>query len=167
MQYIELREAQIDSGLFSHFIRRQVVDLCRRRVDGEWRLIRDPFIDDWTEEDHERLSDDLRRTAARGGLVLGAVSDDGALRGFASVTPDPLGSHGQYLDLTHLHVSLDVRGAGVGRELFRRAMDWARRRGAEKLYISAHSAVESQAFYAAMGCVEAEEYSPAHVEAEP
>lgn len=29
---------------------------------------------------------------------------------------------------------------------------------AEKLYISAHSAVESQAFYKAIGCREAEEY---------
>ena len=37
----------------------------------------------------------------------------------------------------------------------------------EGLYISAHSAVESQAFYKKMGCVEAEEYDPAHTAAEP
>ena len=36
-----------------------------------------------------------------------------------------------------------------------------------KLYISAHSAVESQAFYKAMGCVEAEVYHQGHVEEEP
>ena len=47
------------------------------------------------------------------------------------------------------------------------AKNYARERGAEKLYISAHSAVETQAFYRAMGCVEAEEYQPAHVEQEP
>ena len=40
-------------------------------------------------------------------------------------------------------------------------------RGAKKLYISAHSAVETQAFYRAMGCVEAQEYNQKHVEAEP
>lgn len=39
--------------------------------------------------------------------------------------------------------------------------------GGQKLYISAHSAVESQAFYRKMGCVEAEEYDPAHTAAEP
>ena len=39
--------------------------------------------------------------------------------------------------------------------------------GAGKLYISAHSAVESQAFYKSMGCVEAGEYNPEHVEKEP
>ena len=40
-------------------------------------------------------------------------------------------------------------------------------RAAEKLYISAHSAVESQAFYKSLGCVEASEYSPYHVSREP
>ena len=33
--------------------------------------------------------------------------------------------------------------------------------------ISAHSAVESQAFYKSMGCVEAEVYNQKHVEDEP
>ena len=36
-----------------------------------------------------------------------------------------------------------------------------------KLYISAHSAVETQSFYRAMGCVEAEAYCAEHVEREP
>ena len=40
---------------------------------------------------------------------------------------------------------------------FASSADWAFSQGAKKLYISAHSALESQAFYAAMGCVEAEE----------
>lgn len=39
--------------------------------------------------------------------------------------------------------------------------------GAEKLYISAHSAVETQAFYNAMGCAEALEYSKFHTQKEP
>ena len=51
--------------------------------------------------------------------------------------------------------------------LFLAAADWARARGAGKLYISAHSAAESQAFYRAMGCVEAQAYMRHHVEAEP
>ena len=39
--------------------------------------------------------------------------------------------------------------------------------GARKLYISSHSAVESVAFYLAMGCREAEELEPMHVAKEP
>jgi len=64
-------------------------------------------------------------------------------------------------------VSEDMRRGGIGKALFLAAAEWARKQGAKKLYISAHSAVESQAFYRAMGCVEAAEYHQKHVEAEP
>ena len=81
--------------------------------------------------------------------------------------PGLFGGDQGYLDLSSLHVSEDVRGRGIGTELFRRAAGWARQAGARKLYVSAHSAVETQAFYRAMGCVEAQEYDMRHVEREP
>ena len=77
------------------------------------------------------------------------------------------GKKENYLDLSSIHVSEDMRGQGIGRILFLSAKEWAKKKNAEKLYISAHSAVETQAFYKAMGCVEAEEYDKKHVEAEP
>ena len=55
---------------------------------------------------------------------------------------------------------------GIGSVLFRAAAGWARSHGGRKLYISAHSAVESQAFYHKMGCVEAVQYNREHVEKE-
>lgn len=76
-------------------------------------------------------------------------------------------SRGQYLELSGIHVSADHRGNGIGRKLMDCAKTWAKAQGAEKLYISAHSSVESQAFYKAMGCTEAEEYSRVHAEKEP
>lgn len=57
--------------------------------------------------------------------------------------------------------------APIGKALFLAAKDWARGKGARKLYISSHSAVESQAFYKAMGCREAQVYNQKHAEAEP
>ena len=116
------------------------------------------------------------REAAEAALKLVAVAllctlagafADGALKGFASVESAPLGKAGDYRDLTCLHVSAELRGRGIGRELFTRAAQWARAHGGKKLYLSAHSAVETQAFYAAMGCVEAREYNEAHVASEP
>ena len=65
-------------------------------------------------------------------------------------------------DMTSLHVSEDLRGHGAGRQLFLLAKDWARDHGAEKLYISSHSAVETQRFYESMGCVDAEEVMEEH-----
>ena len=51
--------------------------------------------------------------------------------------------------------------------LFSRAKAWARAAGAGKPCISARSVVESQAFYRAMGCVEAQVYNERDVAAEP
>lgn len=166
IEYRELSCQEINRELFRGFDRRQVVGDCWRRENGAWVIRSDPFIDNWSEEDYQFLVKCLRHTVESGGFVLGAFSD-GVLKGFTSVEAKPLGSAGQYLDLSCIHVSADIRGNSIGRALFTAASDWARAHGAEKLYISAHSAVESQAFYEAMGCVDAEEYNAAHVEAEP
>lgn len=166
VEYRPLREEDICRGLFAAFRRRQVVTRCWRRIGGQWVIRDDPFIDDWGEADYAVLVDCLRRTCRLGGLVLGAFLA-GALKGFVSVEAAPLGTRGQYRDMTSLHVSEDCRGQGIGRELMLRACHWARAQGGQKLYISAHSAVESQAFYRAMGCVEAQEPLSTHVQAEP
>ncbi len=164
--YRELSENDICRDLFGHFIRRQNVVKCWRKENGKWVIRDDPFIDDWSEADYEFLITCLKNTVAAGGLVYGFFYD-GSLKGFTSVESALFGAKGKYLDLTSLHVSEDMRGKGFGKILFLKAGAWAKEHGAEKLYISAHSAVETQAFYKAMGCVEAEEYNQRHVEAEP
>lgn len=161
-----LSEKEIERPLFQSFIRRQQVKDCVRKEKGVWVIKPDPFVDDWSEQDYEVLVQCLKNTVRIGGAVLGAFLD-GKLKGFASVEKEPLGSKGQYRDLTCIHVSQDVRGHGIGKRLFLMASEFAREKGGEKLYISAHSAVETQAFYRAMGCVEAEEYSEEHVKREP
>ena len=166
IEYRNLEEREIDRRLFEKFLRHQVVDRCLRREDGKWIVKPDPFVDDWTEKDYQELIRCLRDTARGGGLVCGAFVS-GALKGFVSVESGLFGGENRYLDLLFLHVSEDLRRNGIGRALFHIAKAWARKQGAGKLYISAHSAMESQAFYRAMGCTEAAEYSPKHVEAEP
>ncbi len=165
-QYRILQEEEIDRDLFREFIRRQNVTKCWRKEEGAWVIKDAPFVDDWTEEDYQILVSCLKNTAATGGFVYGAFCG-GVLKGFVSVEPGLLGREQEYMDLSSIHISEDVRGQGIGKRLFLAAKDWAREKGAGKLYISAHSAVESQAFYRAMGCVEALEYQQAHVEKEP
>ena len=157
---------EIDRALFRSFVRRQVVNDCLRREAGEWVVRADPFIDDWSEADYAELICCLRNTVMSKGGVWGAFVS-GELKGFASVEGEPLGSRLQYMDLSCIHVSQDMRHRGIGRALFEEASCFARARGAHKLYISAHSAVESQAFYQAMGCVDAEEIQRGHAEKEP
>ena len=167
IEYRPLSEGELCRELFRPFIRRQVVVKCWRRDNsGAWVIRDDPFIDDWTEEDYRTLVSCLKNTVRTGGVVYAAFAD-GALKGFASVEPELFGGKHRYLDLSSIHVSEDMRGTGIGTTLFRLAQGWAREHGAKKLYISAHSAVESQAFYRSLGCVEAQVCHQKHVEAEP
>lgn len=162
----EITMEELTVALFSDFQRHQEVTKCWRKIDGNWVVIDNVFTEDWTEENFRYLVECLRNTLATGGVVYGAFQD-GKLKGFASVESKFFGSAGQYLELSSIHVSEDCRGCGTGRKLMEAACDWAKEKGAKKLYISAHSSVESQAFYKAMGCREAEEYSRPHVEMEP
>ena len=164
--YRRIAECEICRGLFANFNRRQVVKRCLRRIDGAWRETDAPFIDDWSEEDYAFLVKCLRNTLQTGGAVFGAFAD-GELKGFASVESKPFGKNGAYRDLTALHVSEELRGKGIGTQLFLSAKAWAKAQGAEKLYISSHSAAESQAFYLAMGCCDARKRNEEHVRREP
>ena len=92
---------------------------------------------------------------------------EGSLKGFVSVERELFGGEQRYLDLSSIHVSRDMRHGGIGTKLFLAAVRWAGDQGAGKLYISAHSAAESQAFYRKLGCVEAEVYNQDHVMREP
>ena len=166
IQYGNLSEHEICRELFRHFIRRQEVTKCWRKENGEWVIREAPFVDDWTEKDYQTLIGCLKDTAAAGGFVHAAFCD-GELKGFAAVLPAFFGGEQKYLDLASIHESQYMRGQGIGKALFLKAKDWAGKKGAKKLYISAHSCVESQAFYKKMGCVEAQVYNRSHVEEEP
>lgn len=166
MDYRKLQISEINRNLFKQFERHQKVTQCWRKVNGEWIVKDVPFIDQWSEEDYCQLVELLKNTLKTGGIVYGAFSED-TLKGFASVESVLIGEIHEYLELSCIHVSEDMRGHGIGKILFQMAAQWAKTYGAKKLYISAHSSVESQAFYKAMGCTEALEYSEKHVEKEP
>ncbi len=164
--YKELSIGDVDLSLFEFFDRTQHVTKCWRKINGEW-LIKDvPFIDNWSEEEYQEGVRYLKDLIQSNGYVIGAFYN-GQLKGFASVEPVIFGIHAKYMDLSNIHVSRDMRGQGIGKELFCLAKKWAKARHAEKLYISAHSAIESQAFYKAMGCVEAVEYNKPLATKEP
>ena len=166
VQYRRIGTDELSRELFLSFIRHQIVTKCWRKENGQWVVKDAPFVDDWSEADYRFLVECLKHTTATGGVVFGAFAD-GCLKGFASVEPEFFGEKQEYLDLSSIHVSEDMRGAGIGKGLFLLAKEWARDQGARKLYISAHSAVESQAFYRAMGCMEAVWLHREHVEREP
>ena len=166
IQYRNVVQDELCLELFQNFIRHQVVTKCWRKEKGKWVIKDAPFIDDWTEADYQVLISCLKNTLKSGGFVYAAF-DKHKVKGFVSVESVLFGGEQKYLDLTSIHVSEDMRGLGIGKKLFLLAKKWAKDHGAAKLYISAHSSVESQNFYKKMGCVEAELYNQQHVQAEP
>lgn len=166
INYREIKISELNINLFHTFQRQQVVTDCWRKENDQWVIKNVPFIDDWGNDEYKELIHCLTNTIMTGGLVYGAFIND-ELKGFVSVEGALIGSDLQYMDLSSIHVSQDVRGQGIGKTLFSIAKDFAQKNNAKKLYISAHSAVETQAFYRAMGCREAEEYDAKHVKREP
>ncbi|WP_422485372.1 GNAT family N-acetyltransferase [Gudongella sp. DL1XJH-153] len=166
IEYKVLRAEEITREMFTNFIRHQKVTKCWRKIEGEWLMKDIEFVDDWSDKEYSLLSGYLKNTSKTGGIVIGVFHKD-KLKGFASVESEFLGSDKEYLDLSSLHVSEDMRGHGIGKVLFEMSTTWAREKGAKKLYISAHSSVETQGFYRSVGCVEALEYNKEHVDKEP
>jgi len=166
IEYRSLCVNEINRTLFKGFIRHQIVTKCWRKENNRWIVKNAPFVDDWTEKDYQILISCLRNTIIIGGFVYAAFYNK-ILKGFVSVEPILFGGEQKYLDLSSIHISEDMRNKGIGTKLFIMAKKWSKENGADKLYISAHSAVESQAFYKKMGCVEAEIYNQKHVEKEP
>lgn len=166
IEYRAIKLEELNTDLFKHFIRHQVVTYCYRKSPEGWTNELDPFIDDWTPQEYEYLVKCLTNTLQTGGLVYGFFSD-GQLKGFVSVESELIGEEQRYVDLSSIHVSEDYRGKGIGRQLFEIAKQWARENGADRLFISSHSAVETQAFYQAMGCVDARIFHPGHAQEEP
>lgn len=94
--YTCLQSDEITPALFSGFIRRQVVEKCRRKVDGNWLTVDEPFIDDWSEADYNFLVNCLKNTADSGGFVYAAFVG-GTLKGFTSVEAELFGKNKEYL----------------------------------------------------------------------
>jgi len=169
MPAIKIKELKIDDlnlDLFSSFNRYQDVTRCWRKSQDGWILQDIAFTENWGEAEYIYLVECLKNTLETGGTVLGAF-ESGVLIGFTSLENEFFGSRWKYLQLSSLHVSYDKRNMGIGRKLFAHSIEAARKEGAEKLYISAHSSEETQSFYKSLGCVEALEQSEKLIAEEP
>lgn len=166
ISYKELKISEINLQLFAGFNRYQGVKKCWRKENNEWVLKDIAFTEQWDLPEYEYLIKCLHSTINTGGVVFGAFYVN-ILVGFASIENQFFGSKAKYLQLSNIYTSYGKRNIGIGKELFLLVCEKAIERGAEKLYISAHSSEESQAFYKSIGCNEATEYNLKLVDEEP
>lgn len=166
---IYVRELSIDDineNLLKFYSRYQEVNKVWR-VENNRKVIKDiSFIEDWDYEEKQAIIKALKEIILNDGAVFGAFEDK-KLKGFASISGTLLGENKEYLQLLELHVSNDLRGKGIGKMLFKSCVEKANELGAEKLYISSHSSIETMSFYTRMGCVDAKWLYKYQVEIEP
>ncbi|MCM3719558.1 GNAT family N-acetyltransferase [Fictibacillus phosphorivorans] len=138
------------------FKRYQVTHKVLFMEDDQYKVKSDHFVDDWDDVKKAQVLSDLRTCLLKGGKVIGAfISEE--LAGFANIESSLFGSKKEYVELPYIHVSSDRRGYGIGKKMFNKCCEEAKRLGAAKLYIAAHPSVESQGFYEAVGCKKAVE----------
>lgn len=99
--------------------------------------------------------ENLLAALTNGGIVCLANRKNRVV-GFACVDGAPVDPTGHIHPLKELHVEAAKRGRGIGRLLFARCIEEARRKGFHRLYISSHSARETVLFYQRLGCVDAQ-----------
>jgi len=164
--YQKLRQEEIGLDLLDTFNRYQEVKRCWRKDGNQWILKDISFTEDWNAKKKYAVAIGLQECIAKNGFVFGAFIDC-KLIGFSSLSSDFFGINSEYLEMQMIHVSAEYRGKGIGKKLFELIVDSAKSLGARKLYISAQSSEESQAFYKAVGCVEAKEINQTIAENEP
>lgn len=156
MRIREIGLKQLHRDLLAGFDRTQAVEQVWRVIDGRKEIVPCSFVESWNTKALQEIAlVDFRKIIEGGGRVFLAYEGKNLL-GFAALKGERLGLKGEYLQLEQMQVSNNQRGRGIGRALFDCCVQIAKVMGAEKLYISAHSSVETQAFYQKMGCVEAE-----------
>ena len=149
-----------------HFVRHQRVSECWRNVDGEWKLVPIEFEENWSVEQCQKIAADVALHMENDQTAIGAFDGEEVI-GFVTVSHNIFGNTAKYVELVCFQVSEPYRGKKIGKTLFSKACEEAKRLGADKLYISAHSSKESQAAYKAIGCVHAEEINQKLAEEEP
>ena len=148
------------------FVRRQTVTACWRKTDNDWKLVPNAYEENWPQAQRRKTAEDVAHHINLDQTGFGAF-DGERIIGFATVSHRIFGAAARYVQLVCFQISEEYRRQGIGRKLFSLACEEARRLGADKLYISAHSSKESQTAYRALGCSFAEEINEELAAAEP
>ena len=165
-QYRRLDHHNFTGHSLDGFVRRQIVAACWRKIGNNWQLVPNAYEENWSQAQCREIAEDMARHINLDRTGFGAF-DGERIVGFAAVSRRIFGAAAGYVQLVCLQVSEEYRRQGIGRKLFSLACEEARRLGADKLYISAHSSKESQAAYRALGCSFAEEINEELAAAEP
>lgn len=166
IKYLQVNRENFFINSLDNFILNQQVKRCWRWVDESYKLMPVTYTEDWNLSEKRALAAKIIDNVKNGSVAFIALNE-GQTVGFALLKKALFGSKSQYADLAEFYVSQPYRRKGIGKKLFDLCCVQAENFGAEKLYISAHSAEESISAYKKYGCILAEEPDQAHTHNEP
>lgn len=159
--YKQIKKEDFNINSLNDFVLKQVVKQCWRKCEEKYKLMPVDYVEDWTLQQKQNLANKIILGLNSGDVLLGAKLHNKIIA-FAFIKTKPFGKFNQYIIwqnfmfLNHL-----------GQKLFKCVVNKAKLLGANKLYISAHSAEDTIAFYKKVGCKFAEEINNELVEKEP
>ena len=165
-QYQRLDNNNFTGHSLDGFVGRQTVTECWRKINNVWKLVPNVYEENWSLAQCRKIAEDVVHHINLDQTGFGAF-DGERIIGFATVSHRIFGVTARYVQLVCFQITEEYRRQGIGRKLFSMACEEARRLGADRLYISAHSSKESQAAYRALGCSFAEEINEELAAAEP
>jgi GNAT superfamily N-acetyltransferase len=147
--------------------RREMIDGIYHHEKGKLILKPEHYdVKGWLPDMPEICGAELLECYDRNGTFYGAF-DGNRLVGVAVLESEFIGRNKDQLQLKFLHVGHDHRGKGLGRRLFNRTVDRARKRGAKLLYISSTPSVNTVHFYRNLGCRVTQDVDPGLFKLEP
>ena len=150
-----LKLSDLQEDFLKDFNRYQLTEYVRYKNKLGFSTKYDKFIEHWTEEKKREIIVFLRNCLKNSGIVLSAFYQN-RVKGFACLPNKFYGENKEYIELSYIHVSYEMRNRGIGKRLFLSAVKSVKQLQAKKIYISSHPAVETQAFYDSVGCVPAQ-----------
>ena len=166
IRYERLNGSNFDEHSLDNFIRRQTVHETWQYTDDGLKLLPKEYTESWSVEECREIAGDIKLHMEDDQSAFGAFVGE-ELVGFVTVSHNIFGKSAKYAELVCFQVSEPYRHKGIGRRLFSLAKEEGKKIGAEKLYISAFSAKETQAAYKALGCTFAEEINEELAAEEP
>ena len=159
-----VKEEDINDDFLTGYQRDQVTHKIHRFIDGRLEIIDEYFVETWDNQKLTEISRYLKSCVHEGGKVVALMNKDKCI-GFANIENKVY--FNTYLPMHYCHISKPYRNKGLGKKLFFKMAAVASDYDVEKLYISTHPAVETQAFYKSIGCVLTNQIVPELLEIEP